>query len=91
MHYWGKDRRPYISHAHDSLIFARVNAMRLVAEEGRKASWEPGCVNQARADRRSRAMWDGCWSEPADRLPTGHCGNDPSGVDDGKVRNQLLR
>jgi alanine-glyoxylate transaminase / serine-glyoxylate transaminase / serine-pyruvate transaminase len=90
MNYWGKDRL-YHHTPPISLIFALREAMRLVIEEGLEARWERHRVNQLALIAGLEAMGlDLLVKNPADRLPTVTAVVIPSGVDDVKVRNQLL-
>src|SRR6201998_981983 len=90
MNYWGKDRL-YHHTPPISLIFALREAMRLVVEEGLEARWERHRVNQLALIAGLEAMGLKLLVEnPADRLPTVTAVVIPGGVDDGKVRNQLL-
>jgi alanine-glyoxylate transaminase / serine-glyoxylate transaminase / serine-pyruvate transaminase len=90
MNYWGKERL-YHHTPPISLIFALREAMRLVVEEGLEARWERHRVNQLALIAGLEAMGlDLFVKNPADRLPTVTAVTVPSGVDDLKVRNQLL-
>src|ERR1700675_671160 len=90
MNYWGKDRL-YHHTPPISLIFALREAMRLVLEEGLKARWERHRTNQLALIAGLEAMGlDLLVKNPADRLPTVTAVMIPAGVDDGKIRNQLL-
>src|SRR5580704_3710057 len=90
MNYWGKDRL-YHHTPPISLIFALREAMRLVMEEGLEARWERHRVNQLALIAGLEAMGLKLLVEkPADRLPTVTAVMIPAGVDDAKVRNQLL-
>ncbi|HTT33692.1 MAG TPA: alanine--glyoxylate aminotransferase family protein [Methylomirabilota bacterium] len=90
MNYWGKDRL-YHHTPPISLIFALREAMRLVIEEGLEARWERHRVNQLALITGLEAMGLKLLVEkPADRLPTVTAVMVPSGVDELKVRNQLL-
>jgi alanine-glyoxylate transaminase/serine-glyoxylate transaminase/serine-pyruvate transaminase len=90
MNYWGKDRL-YHHTPPISLIFALREAMRLVVEESLEARWERHRVNQLALIAGLEAMGLKLLVEkPADRLPTVTAVMIPSGVDDAKVRNQLL-
>jgi alanine-glyoxylate transaminase / serine-glyoxylate transaminase / serine-pyruvate transaminase len=90
MNYWGKDRL-YHHTPPISLIFGLREAMRLVVEEGLESRWERHRVNQ-------HALIAGCEAmglellvkNTAERLPTVTSVMIPGGVDDVKVRNQLL-
>ena len=90
MNYWGKDRL-YHHTPPISLIFALREAMRLVVEEGLEARWERHRLNQLALIAGLEAMGLKLLVEnPADRLPTVTAVMIPGGVDDAKVRNQLL-
>jgi len=90
MNYWGKDRL-YHHTPPISLIFALREAMRLVLEEGLEARWERHRVNQLALIAGLEAMGLKLLVEkPADRLPTVTAVIIPGGVDDVKVRDQLL-
>src|SRR5438876_4248296 len=90
MNYWGKDRL-YHHTPPISLIFALREAMRLVVEEGLEARWERHRVNQLALIAGLEAMGlDLLVKSPADRLPTVTAVMIPGGIDDGKMRNQLL-
>jgi alanine-glyoxylate transaminase/serine-glyoxylate transaminase/serine-pyruvate transaminase len=90
MNYWGKDRL-YHHTPPISLIFALREAMRLVMEEGLEARWERHRTNQLALIAGLEAMGlDLLVKNPADRLPTVTAVMIPGGVDDAKVRNQLL-
>jgi len=90
MNYWGKDRL-YHHTPPISLIFALREAMRLVIEEGLEARWERHRVNQLALIAGLEAMGLKLLVEnPADRLPTVTAVMIPGGVDDAKLRNQLL-
>src|SRR5689334_7091756 len=90
MNYWGKDRL-YHHTPPISLIFALREAMRLVVEEGLEARWERHRLNQLALIAGLEAMGLKLLVEnPSDRLPTVTAVMIPSGVNDEKVRNQLL-
>ncbi len=90
MNYWGKERL-YHHTPPISLIYALREAMRIVAEEGLEARWERHRMNQLALIAGIEAMGMGLLvSNPADRLPTVTAVMIPSGIDDVKVRNQLL-
>jgi len=90
MNYWGKDRL-YHHTPPISLIFALREAMRLVVEEGLEARWERHRANLHALVAGLEAMGLKFLVEnPADRLPTVTAVMIPAGVDDVKVRNQLL-
>jgi alanine-glyoxylate transaminase / serine-glyoxylate transaminase / serine-pyruvate transaminase len=90
MNYWGKERL-YHHTPPISLIFALREAMRIVLEEGLEARWERHRMNQHALIAGVEAMGLSLLvKNPADRLPTVTAVNIPGGVDDVKVRNQLL-
>jgi alanine-glyoxylate transaminase/serine-glyoxylate transaminase/serine-pyruvate transaminase len=90
MNYWGKDRL-YHHTPPISLIFALREAMRLVVEEGLETRWERHRVNQLALIAGLEGMGLKLLVEkPSDRLPTVTAVMIPSGVDDTKLRNQLL-
>jgi alanine-glyoxylate transaminase / serine-glyoxylate transaminase / serine-pyruvate transaminase len=90
MNYWGKDRL-YHHTPPISLIYALREAMRLLLEEGLQARWERHRVNQlaliAGIEATGLQMFV---QNPKDRLVTVTAVNIPAGIDDVKVRNQLL-
>src|SRR5271165_4288695 len=90
MNYWGKDRL-YHHTPPISLIYALREAMRIVMEEGLEARWERHRVNQLALIAGVEAMGMGLLvKDAADRLPTVTAVMIPNGIDDVKVRNQLL-
>src|SRR5712671_1240060 len=90
MNYWGKERL-YHHTPPVSLIYALREAMRLVVEEGLEARWERHRVNQLALIAGIEAMGlELLVKKPADRLPTVTAVMIPDGIDDAKVRNQLL-
>jgi alanine-glyoxylate transaminase / serine-glyoxylate transaminase / serine-pyruvate transaminase len=90
MNYWGKERL-YHHTPPISLIYALREAMRLVLEEGLEARWERHRLNQQALMAGVEAMGlKFLAGNPADRLPTVTAVMIPIGVDDAKVRNQLL-
>jgi alanine-glyoxylate transaminase/serine-glyoxylate transaminase/serine-pyruvate transaminase len=90
MNYWGKDRL-YHHTPPISLIYALREAMRIVVEEGLEARWERHRVNQLALIAGLEAMGlELLVKKPEERLPTVTAVVIPDGVDDGKVRNQLL-
>jgi alanine-glyoxylate transaminase/serine-glyoxylate transaminase/serine-pyruvate transaminase len=90
MNYWGKDRL-YHHTPPISLIFALREAMRIVVEEGLEMRWERHRVNQLALVAGLEAMGLAMLvKNPAERLPTVTAVNIPAGIDDVKVRNQLL-
>jgi alanine-glyoxylate transaminase/serine-glyoxylate transaminase/serine-pyruvate transaminase len=90
MNYWGKERL-YHHTPPISLIYALREAMRIVVEEGLEARWERHRVNQLALIAGVEAMGLGLLvKNPEDRLPTVTAVMIPNGIDDVKVRNQLL-
>jgi alanine-glyoxylate transaminase/serine-glyoxylate transaminase/serine-pyruvate transaminase len=90
MNYWGKDRL-YHHTPPITLIYGLREAMRLVVEEGLEARWERHRLNQLALIAGVEAMGlELLVKNPADRLPTVTAVLIPSGVDDARVRNQLL-
>jgi alanine-glyoxylate transaminase/serine-glyoxylate transaminase/serine-pyruvate transaminase len=90
MNYWGKERL-YHHTPPITLIYGLREAMRIVMEEGLEARWERHRVNQLALVAGVEAMGLGLLvKNPSDRLPTVTAVMIPGGVDDVKVRNQLL-
>jgi len=90
MSYWGKERT-YHHTPPVSLIFALREALRLALEEGLEARWERHRQNQQALIAGIEAMGLELFvTNPADRLPTVTAVIVPAGVDDLKVRGQLL-
>ena len=90
MNYWGKDRL-YHHTPPISLIFALREAMRMTIEEGLENRWERHRQNQLALIAGIEAMGlELLVKNPTERLPTVTAVMIPSGIDDVKVRNQLL-
>ena len=90
MNYWGKDRL-YHHTPPITLIYALREALRAVLEEGLEARWERHRENQQALIAGLEAMGLEMFvSNPADRLVTVTAINIPAGIEDGKVRAQLL-
>ena len=90
MNYWGKDRL-YHHTPPISLIFGLREAMRLTLEEGLENRWERHRQNQLALIAGLEAMdLELLVKDPAERLPTVTAVMIPNGIDDAKVRNQLL-
>jgi alanine-glyoxylate transaminase / serine-glyoxylate transaminase / serine-pyruvate transaminase len=90
MNYWGKDRL-YHHTPPISLIYALREAMRIVMEDGLEARWERHRQNQLALIAGVEAMGLKLLVEkPEDRLPTVTAVMIPAGIDDLKVRDQLL-
>ncbi len=90
MNYWGKERT-YHHTAPISLIFALREALRIVVEEGLAARWERHRQNQQALLAGIEAMGLEPFVEnPAERMITVTGIKVPAGVDDRKLRQQLL-
>ena len=90
MNFWGKDRL-YHHTPPITLIYAMREALRAVLEEGLEARWERHRENQQALIAGVEAMGlELLVSNPADRLVTVTAINIPAGLEDGKVRKQLL-
>lgn len=90
MSYWGKERT-YHHTPPIPLIYAMREALRLVLEEGLEARWERHAQNQQALIAGLEAMGLKLFvTNPADRLVTVTAVNVPEGVDERKVRQQLL-
>jgi alanine-glyoxylate transaminase / serine-glyoxylate transaminase / serine-pyruvate transaminase len=90
MNFWGKDRL-YHHTPPISLIYALREAMRIVLEDGLEARWERHRQNQLALIAGVEAMGLKLLVEkPGDRLPTVTAVMIPAGIDDLKVRDQLL-
>src|SRR5271170_2768228 len=90
MNYWGKDRL-YHHTPPITLIYALREALRAVLEEGLEARWKRHRENQQALIAGLEAMGLELFvSNPADRLVTVTAINIPAGIEDGKVRQQLL-
>jgi alanine-glyoxylate transaminase/serine-glyoxylate transaminase/serine-pyruvate transaminase len=90
MNYWGKDRL-YHHTPPISLIYAMREALRAVLEEGLEARWERHRENQQALIAGVEAMGlELLVSNPADRLVTVTAIHIPAGIEDGKVRKQLI-
>ena len=90
MSYWGHERT-YHHTPPISLIYGLREALRLVLEEGLEARWERHLHNQQALIAGLEAMGLEMFvPNPADRLVTVTGVKIPAGVDDAKVRRQLL-
>jgi len=90
MNYWGKDRL-YHHTPPISLIYALREAMRIVIEEGLTPRWGRHHQNQHALIAGVEAMGLKPFVEnPADRLPTVTAVKIPAGVDDVKLRSQIM-
>jgi len=90
MIYWGKERT-YHHTAPISLNYALREALRIVLEEGLEARWERHRQNHLALIAGLEAMGIEMFvSNPADRMITVNAIKAPEGIDDAKVRKQLL-
>lgn len=90
MNYWGKDRL-YHHTPPITLIYAMREALRAVLEEGLEARWERHARNQQALITGIEAMGLVPFVTKAeDRLVTVTAINIPAGIEDAKVRRQLL-
>jgi alanine-glyoxylate transaminase / serine-glyoxylate transaminase / serine-pyruvate transaminase len=90
MNYWGKERL-YHHTPPISLIYGLREAMRIVMEEGLESRWERHRTNQLALIAGLEAMGlELLVKNKAERLPTVTAVMIPSGIDDAKVRTQLL-
>jgi len=90
MNYWGKERT-YHHTPPISLIYGLREALRLVLEEGLEARWERHRQNQQALVAGLEALGLELFvTNPADRLITVTGLRVPEGIDDARVRRQLL-
>jgi len=90
MNYWGKERT-YHHTPPISLLYGMREALRLVSEEGLEARWERHAQNQQALIAGLEAMGLELFvANSRDRLPTVTAVKVPAGIEDGKVRQQLL-
>lgn len=90
MNYWGKDRL-YHHTPPITLIYAMREALRAVLEEGLEVRWERHARNQQALIAGLEAMGLQMFvTKPEDRLVTVTAINIPPGIEDAKVRRQLL-
>lgn len=90
MNFWGKERT-YHHTAPISLIFGLREAMRIVLEEGLEARWARHRENQQALIAGLEAMGiEPFVQNPADRMITVTGISVPAGIDDVKVRRQLI-
>src|SRR5579862_6184354 len=90
MSYWGKERL-YHHTPPITLIYGLREALRAVVEEGLEARWERHARNQQALIAGVEALGLELFvKNPSDRLVTVTAINIPAGVDDVKVRRQLL-
>jgi alanine-glyoxylate transaminase/serine-glyoxylate transaminase/serine-pyruvate transaminase len=90
MNYWGKERL-YHHTPPISLIYGLREAMRIVMQEGLAVRWERHRTNQLALIAGLEAMGlELLVKNPAERLPTVTAVMIPKGIDDVRVRTQLL-
>jgi len=90
MNFWGKDRT-YHHTPPISIVFALREALRIVFEEGLEASWQRHRHNQLALIAGLQALGiDLFVANPNDRLPTVTSVYVPKGIEDLRVRGQLL-
>lgn len=90
MNYWGKERT-YHHTPPISLIYGMREALRIVHEEGLEARWKRHRENQLALVAGLEAMGlEPFVANPADRLPTVTAVKVPAGIQDARVRQQLL-
>lgn len=90
MNFWGKDRT-YHHTPPISIVFALREALRIVFEEGLEASWQRHRHNQLALIAGLEALGVQLFvPDPNDRLPTVTSVYVPKGVEDGRIRRQLL-
>jgi alanine-glyoxylate transaminase/serine-glyoxylate transaminase/serine-pyruvate transaminase len=90
MNFWGKDRT-YHHTPPISIVFALREALRIIFEEGLEASWQRHRHNQQALIAGLEALGIELFvPNPNDRLATVTSVYVPKGVEDGRVRRQLL-
>lgn len=90
MNFWGKDRT-YHHTPPISIVFALREALRIVFEEGLEAGWERHRQNQLALIAGLQALGIELFvPNEKDRLPTVTSVYVPKGMEDGRVRRQLL-
>src|ERR1700758_5113997 len=88
--YWGPDRL-YHHTAPISMNYAIYEALRIVAEEGLEARFKRHAVNAAALQAGLQAMGLELAAQEGHRLPQLTAVRVPDGIDDGRVRSDLLR
>jgi len=88
--YWGPDRL-YHHTAPISMNYALYEALRIVAEEGLEARFKRHTANAAALQAGVQAMGLELTAQPGYRLPQLTAVRVPSGIDDARVRADLLR
>ncbi len=90
MKFWGKERTYHHTPA-VSLIFALREALRIVSEEGLEASWQRHRQNQQALIAGLEALGLELFvPDPHDRLPTVTSVRVPGGIEEARLRRQLL-
>ena len=90
MNFWGKDRT-YHHTPPVSIVFALREALRIVFEEGLEAGWERHRQNQLALIAGLQALGVELFvPNERDRMPTVTSVYVPKGLEDGRVRRQLL-
>jgi alanine-glyoxylate transaminase / serine-glyoxylate transaminase / serine-pyruvate transaminase len=90
MNFWGKDRT-YHHTPPISIVFALREALRIVFEEGLEASWRRHRQNQLALIAGLETLGLELFvAQPEDRLPTVTSVRVPEGIDEHRVRRQLL-
>jgi alanine-glyoxylate transaminase / serine-glyoxylate transaminase / serine-pyruvate transaminase len=88
--YWGPSR-VYHHTAPISMNYALYEALRIVVEEGLEARWRRHAANAAAAQAGFKAMGLELAAQEGYRLPQLSAVKVPDGIDDAKVRSELLR
>ena len=88
--YWGSER-VYHHTAPITMIYALYEAMRIVMEEGLEARWHRHRVNAAALHAGLVAMGLKLVAQEGHRLPQLTTVAVPAGIDEAKVRTELLR
>jgi alanine-glyoxylate transaminase/serine-glyoxylate transaminase/serine-pyruvate transaminase len=89
-HYWGADR-VYHHTAPITMNYALYEALRIVVEEGLETRWRRHRANAAALQAGVRAMGLQLAAQEGYRLPQLSAVAVPDGIDEAKVRAQLLR
>ncbi len=88
--YWGEERF-YHHTAPITMVFGLREALRLIAEEGLEQCWKRHLVNHRALKTGLEAIGIPYLAAPGYELPSLNAVRIPAGVDDAKVRGQLLR
>src|SRR5208282_5069625 len=89
-HYWGPDRM-YHHTAPISMNYALYEALRIVVEEGLEARWKRHAANAAALQAGLAAMGLEMAAQAGRRLPQLTAVKVPKGIEEAKVRAELLR